>query len=322
MKTAEHIKSQVKQTERKIRDEFVELHHFLRLEEVVRLSALSEEVEMKTVIMTEKIEHLAKKMTSLTSNIREIEQNIEANDLQFLQAYKNNKARANCTLQDPEPVSGALIDVAQHLGNLRFKIWEKMQEKVQYTPVTLDPNTAAPWLSLSDDLTSVCVSGEKSHIPNNPERCDTCVCVLGADPFSSGSHCWEVEVAGKTRWDLGVLRESVRRKGVLSVNPVHGFWALSLRDGGQYSACTMPWTRLTLKRRPRRVRVCLDYDAGEVTFYDPTDMSLIYTFRDKFKEPLLPYLCPCVSDSGRNAEPLKICPAKVSLVHDVGDKVL
>ncbi|KAK6293488.1 hypothetical protein J4Q44_G00358140 [Coregonus suidteri] len=277
---------------------------------------------MKTVIMAEKIEHLAKKMTSLTSNIREIEQDIEANDLPFVQAYKNNKARANCTLQDPEPVLGALIDVAQHLGNLRFKIWENMQEKVQYTPVTLDPNTAAPWLSLSDDLTSVCVSGEKPHVPNNPERCDTCVCVLGADPFSSGSHCWEVEVAGKTRWDLGVLRQSVRRKGVLSVNPAHGFWALSLRDGGQYSACTMPWTRLTLKRRPRRVRVCLDYDAGEVTFYDPTDMSLIYTFKDKFKEPLLPYFCPCVSDSGRNAEPLKICPAKVSLVHDVGDKVL
>ncbi|XP_064788280.1 E3 ubiquitin-protein ligase TRIM35-like [Oncorhynchus masou masou] len=322
MKTAEHIKSQAKQAERKIRDEFVALHQFLRLEEVARLSALSEEVDIKTVIMAEKIEHLAKKMTSLTSNIREIEQDIDANDLPFLQAYKNNKARANCTLQDPEPVSGALIDMAQHLGNLRFKIWEKMQEKVQYTPVTMDPNTAAPWLSLSDDLTSVCVSGEKPHVPNNPERCDTCVCVLGADPFSSGSHCWEVEVAGKTRWDLGVLRESVSRKGVLSVNPAHGFWALSLRDGGQYSACTRPWTRLTLKRRPRRVRVFLDYDAGEVTFYDPSDMSLIYTFRDKFKEPLLPYLCPCVSDSGRNAEPLKICPAKVSLVHDVGDKVL
>lgn len=67
----------------------MELHHFLRLEEVVRLSALSEEVEMKTVIMTEKIEHLAKKMTSLTSNIREIEQNIEANDLQFLQVQRH-----------------------------------------------------------------------------------------------------------------------------------------------------------------------------------------------------------------------------------------
>lgn len=65
------------------------LHQFLRLEEVVRLSALSEEVGMKTVIMAEKIEHLAKKMTSLTSNIREIEQDIEANDLPFLQVQRH-----------------------------------------------------------------------------------------------------------------------------------------------------------------------------------------------------------------------------------------
>jgi biotin operon repressor len=36
-------------------------------------------------------------------------------------------------MQDPEPVSGALIDVAQHLGNLRFKVWKKMQEMVQYS---------------------------------------------------------------------------------------------------------------------------------------------------------------------------------------------
>lgn len=65
------------------------LHQFLRLEEVVRLSALSEEVDMKTVIMAEKIEHLAKKITSLTSNIREIEQDIEANDLPFLQVQRH-----------------------------------------------------------------------------------------------------------------------------------------------------------------------------------------------------------------------------------------
>jgi hypothetical protein len=67
----------------------VALHQLLRLEEVVRLSALSEEVDTKTVIMAEKIEHLAKKMTSLTSNIREIEQDIEANDLPFLQVQRH-----------------------------------------------------------------------------------------------------------------------------------------------------------------------------------------------------------------------------------------
>lgn len=29
--------------------------------------------------------------------------------------------------------SGALIDEAMHFGNLPFKVWEKMQETVQYS---------------------------------------------------------------------------------------------------------------------------------------------------------------------------------------------
>ncbi|XP_036402542.1 zinc-binding protein A33-like [Megalops cyprinoides] len=314
VKMAEHIQAQARKTEDQIKKEFEKLHHFLWVEEASRISALMNETERKSMIMKEKIDHLTKKMASLSDTIKSIEKEIQAEDVSFLQAYRYMKERAQCKLQAPELVSGALINVAEHLGNLKFRVWEKMQEMVQYSPVTLDPNTAAPWLSLSDDLISVQYQGEQMHIPDNPERCDLCVCVLGAEGFTSGRHSWEVEVGNKTKWDLGVMKESIQRKGVLSVNPSQGFWAIALRDGRRYSACTQPWTPLTLKRKPQKIRVLLDYDNSLVSFFDHGDMSLIYTFRGSFTERLFPYFSPCVSDKGQNVEPLKICPAKVSVV--------
>ncbi|KAJ4934900.1 hypothetical protein JOQ06_007681, partial [Pogonophryne albipinna] len=80
----------------------------------------------------------------------------------------------------------ALIDQAKHLGNLSFNIWSKMKDMVSFSPLILDPNTANPFLFLSEDLTS---------------------------GFASGTHSWDVQVTDSTFWLLGVLAESVQRKG-------------------------------------------------------------------------------------------------------------
>ncbi|XP_064173892.1 E3 ubiquitin-protein ligase TRIM35-like [Anguilla rostrata] len=312
LKTSEHIQSQARQTEVQIRKTFEELHHFLRVEESTRIAALFNETELKSVIMNEKIDHLTKKMTSLSNTIRDIEKQIEAEDISFLKAYRQTKGRTNCTLQDPEPVLGALIDVATHLGSLKFKIWEKMLDTVQYTPVTLDPNTAACWLSLSDDLTVMRYHGEQSQIPDNPERRRQCV--LGAEGYTSGRHGWEVEVGNNTSWYIGVVKESVGRKGVVDTNPTQGYWVLGLRDGELYGACAQSHSPLKLKKKPQRVRVALNYEKGQVSFFDQSDTSHIYTFKEKFTEKLFPGFSPSQSEKGRNAEPLKICPAKVSIV--------
>ncbi|KAJ8251997.1 hypothetical protein COCON_G00213090 [Conger conger] len=105
--------------------------------------------------MEQKLEHISGDISTLTGKITAIEMAMETKDTSFLKSYKNIKERAQCTLQDPELLSGALIDVAKHLDNLTFRVWEKMLGMVQYTPVMLDPNTTRASLSLSDDLTTV-----------------------------------------------------------------------------------------------------------------------------------------------------------------------
>uniref|UniRef100_A0A8C0H3V7 Butyrophilin subfamily 1 member A1 n=1 Tax=Chelonoidis abingdonii TaxID=106734 RepID=A0A8C0H3V7_CHEAB len=179
--------------------------------------------------------------------------------------------------------------------------------------VTLDPDTANPKLVLSEDRKRVRHGDEHQDLPNNPERFDTCVFVLSAEGFAGGRRYWEVEVGEKPDWMLGVCRESVSRKGGITPTPENGFWAMQLWNG-EYKALTSPPTPLPVSIRPSRVGIFLDYEAGEISFYNVTDSSHLFTFTDTFSGMLRPYFCPCLNAEGTNAAPLIICPVPAQLV--------
>ncbi|XP_041934911.1 E3 ubiquitin-protein ligase TRIM35-like [Alosa sapidissima] len=308
-KSAEYIMTQAKHTERQIKKQFFELHQFLHDEEAARIAALWEEEEQKSQMMKEKIEKMGREISSLSDSIRAIEEEMKADDIAFLQNYKRTVQRAQCTLQDPERVSGALIDVAKHLGNLKFRVWEKMQEIVQYAPVTLDPNTAADSLILSEDLTSVQYgNNEREQLPDNPERFDLYHSVLGSEGFNSGTHCWDVEVGEYARWNVGVMTEFLQRKG--DFTSMSGRWFVYYRDG-KYGACAppQPSNLLKVKQTPLRIRVQLDWDRGELSFSDPDNNTHLYTFTHTFTERVFPYF--------NSAFILKILPVKISITAKV-----
>ncbi|CAM4637211.1 unnamed protein product, partial [Lepidochelys olivacea] len=145
------------------------------------------------------------------------------------------------------------------------------------TNVTLDPDTVFPQLVLSEDGKSVRRGDTRQRLPDNPERFDSALCVLGCEGFTSGRHCWEVAVGGEGCWAVGVARASVGRKGGISCSPARGIWALE-RWEGQFQALTSPATPLPLSRAPSRIRVCLDCGRGQVTFIDAGDEAPIFTF--------------------------------------------
>nr|XP_014339564.1 PREDICTED: zinc-binding protein A33-like isoform X2 [Latimeria chalumnae] len=168
-------------------------------------------------------------------------------------------------------------------------------------PVTLDSSTASPWLTLSEDLTSVRCRSIKEYSTNSPNKFDEGPCILGSEGFSSGRHSWVVEVGNKTDWYLGVTSESANRKGIIVLNPEHGYWTITLRNEDEYSARTNEgWTALEPKTRPKKLLVSLDYEAGKVTFYNADDMSHIYTFIEKFTEKILPYFSPLYNYTTKN----------------------
>ncbi|KAI4885927.1 hypothetical protein NFI96_030898 [Prochilodus magdalenae] len=306
--TAEHIKTQAHHTERLITEEFEKLHQFLRDEEAARISALREEEQQKSQEMEERIEKMSREISALSDTIRALEEEMGAGDVSFLQASSALSPlcsfRAQVTLQDPETLSDVLIHVGKHLANLKFKVWEKMQTIVQFTPVTLDPNTACPHLIVSDDLTSVRYSKEKQQLPDNPERFDF-VFVLGSEGFNSGTHYWDVEVGDRKFWSLGVMAESAQRKRYISSR--RGVWLL-MYNFGKYTSCSAPQSStLSLVHKLQRVRVQLDWDRGELSFSDPLTNTHLHTFTYSFTERVYPLFCtPEIS-------PVKIAPVQVSV---------
>ncbi|XP_060785261.1 E3 ubiquitin-protein ligase TRIM35-like [Neoarius graeffei] len=287
--TAEHIKIQAQHTECQIKEEFKKLHQFLRDEEAVRITALREEEEQKSQMMKEKIENLSKDISSLSDTIGAIEEEMRAEDVSFLENYKATVKRAQSTLQHPEELSGALIHVAKHLANLQFRVWEKMQYTVQYTPVTLDPNTAHPGLIVSDDLKSVRPSDEEQKLQDNPERFDEYWYILGSEGFNSGTHCWDVEVGDCRWWSVGVMTESAQRKGEIFSRS--GIWYVRDYGDKQYTVSTPhPDTQLSVAQKLQRIRVKLDWDRGKLSFSDPLTNTHLHTFTHTFTDKLLPFL--------------------------------
>ncbi|KAL0963419.1 hypothetical protein UPYG_G00306190 [Umbra pygmaea] len=130
--------------------------------------------------------------------------------------------------------------------------------------VTLDPNTAHPKLIISDNGKQVAHSDTALNVPDTPERFYPGISVLGRQGFSSGRFFYEVQVMGKTEWDIGVGRESVNRKGGNTLNPERGYWTLGLRKKTEYWALTNPPVALPLLDKPQTVGVYVDWDAGQV----------------------------------------------------------
>ncbi|XP_073702413.1 nuclear factor 7, brain-like [Garra rufa] len=279
--TIQHIKSQAEHTKCQIKQQFEKLHQFLRDEEEAAITALRNEEELKKQMMKEKLEEMNRHISALSHTIKDTEEMMKANDVCFLKEFPVTMERVQISQPDPQTPSGALIHVPRYLGNLPFRVWKKMQDIVQNTPVILDPNTAYPCLVLSDDLTSVRWIKNKQLLPDNPERFDRYLCVLGSEGFNSGTHCWDVEVKKTQWWILGVTTASNQRKGYDFFNT--DVWSVQYRLSDQFG--------FPVKQKLEHVRVDLDYDRGRVSFSDPVTNTHLHTFTTTFTDTVFPFFC-------------------------------
>ncbi|KAA0719510.1 Zinc-binding protein A33 [Triplophysa tibetana] len=160
----------------------------------------------------------------------------------------------------------------------------------------LDRKTAHRRLVLSEDEREARTALEPQPVPNNPERYDTAIAALGRDGFDGGRHYWEVEVAGRNCYVVGVARASAQRKGLIHYSPKGGYWViLKKRDGRHVALADTP---VLLKiAETTKIGVLVDFNSQIITFYDADKKRSVSQFTGiEFLETVYPYIESC-SDS-------------------------
>ncbi|XP_041265823.1 E3 ubiquitin-protein ligase TRIM7-like isoform X2 [Onychostruthus taczanowskii] len=312
-KTQELLKT-IESERQKLLSDFERLRQFLHDQEHILLGQLDKMEKNIARRQNENITDLSREITLLNKLIAELEEKIQQPTLEFLKDVAGVISRSDdVKCQKPVPVC---TDMKMHVCNFSLKtvvlekVLKKFREHLQdelgrgeKEDLTLDPDSANHLLILSADLKSVRMGCRKQELPDNPKRFDTNSRVLASTGFKSGRHYWEVEVGPSDGWAFGVARESVRRKGLTQFSPEEGIWAVQ-QNGGRYWAVTSPQrTPLCLSRKLSRVRVYLDYEGEEVSFYDAESMQHIFTFNVAFREKVFPLFSVCSTVTY-----IKLCP--------------
>ncbi|XP_060924684.1 zinc-binding protein A33-like [Limanda limanda] len=289
------------------------------------LSELPEEIKRKQEKTANHakglMEELDREISELKRRNCELKQLSHSDDLlhllqtsSTLRTFSRTKDWEKVSLHQPSfegTVARAVARLKETLSeHTRDLLQAELKRVQQYAvDVTLDPNTAHPALTLSVDGKQVNYSDVEPTLPDNPDRFSYAVLALGRQSYASGRFYCEVEVKGKTKWDLGVVSGLANRKGRIISSPKAGYWTLQLRNGNEYTALADPDIFLSLKSRPQRVGVFVDYEEGLVSFHDVDTADIIYSFTGcAFNDKLYPFFSPCLNEGGVNSASLRISP--------------
>ncbi|XP_069507972.1 zinc-binding protein A33-like [Ambystoma mexicanum] len=310
-------KAQYISLEEQICQEFSLLHRWLQEREVALMKELKREEEMLLEALNANVHSLKEAIRAVDEKAELIRNHLQKQDPTDLLTDLSSLIAKYCTEESTQRspdihLTTANLCQGRFRGPIQYAVWKEMKNAIQPFPsqVTFDPKTSHPRLILSKDLTSMSVGDPEEEVQDHPLRFSKSGCVLGSLAISSGRHYWEVAVANKTSWDIGVAKVSVDRKRIIKLKPENGYWTIWLRNGHEYKALDTPSKSLTLKGPPQKIGVYLDYEAGQVSFYNAEDMSHIYTFKDTFTEVLYPMFGPGVNDGTYN-EPVRILHLKL-----------
>ncbi|XP_035482596.1 nuclear factor 7, ovary isoform X2 [Scophthalmus maximus] len=172
------------------------------------------------------------------------------------------------------------------------------------SPVMIDRQTCHRQITVTSEGRCMSFSGSDHSAPEHPLQFDKVCCALGSSPVTAGQSYWEVDVRCCSAWAVGLAYTSLQRKGLdkgTKLGRNRNSWCVELRNSilsawhnDRYMACQ------GARQTPLgKVGVWVNYDKGQVMFYDADTMAVLQKFsaavtpvfdraHHQFTEPLYP----------------------------------
>ncbi|XP_041636228.1 E3 ubiquitin-protein ligase TRIM39-like [Cheilinus undulatus] len=216
---------------------------------------------------------------------------------------------------EPSGAAGQII-LAGYINELWDPPLDKMMmiQQCDAVDVTLDADTAHSRLVVSENGKQLRVHTGRLFFPALfGHRFTHHKFILGKDGFSLGRFYFEVQVSGCNSWLLGVVKESFNRESRSFPLRMDGGWIFHGSNTKSHFAkyCgDISAGSFYLRVKPQRVGVFVDYEKGEVSFYDMDTRAQIYSYTGcNFTETTPPLKAFLYSMAGAPVnKPLKLYP--------------
>ncbi|XP_060038200.1 tripartite motif-containing protein 75-like [Erinaceus europaeus] len=158
-----------------------------------------------------------------------------------------------------------------------------------HVDLTLDIKTAHCNFIISEDRKKALFDSEMtvSNSALRPEAFSSHTAVLSCEGFEAGRHYWMVEIRGSGVCSLGVCKGSFPRQALGPQASRNDCWKIQQPVGSHFNS----------DKKKMIIGIFLDYELGEIWFYNMSEMCPICTITESFTERVSPYFSVDYSSS-------------------------
>ncbi|XP_034729307.1 E3 ubiquitin-protein ligase TRIM31-like [Etheostoma cragini] len=239
----------------------------------------------------------ALKRHKLTNPVHNLEDQICKKHNRMLDLFCRNECVCVCVLctehssHDIVPLEEAYVDKRVQMGKKKPEVQgmkHKRGKRAQKTKVSVQTKQKGKYEVLANNVGTN--QKQASLIWWIPHQFNSHGYYLGNRDFSEGSFYREVQAEGNNGFDIG---ESMHGMRTFIPNPSNKNWVIRLGTNTNCNALHEVPVHLFLIRKPERVVVFVDYDAGLVSFFDADTAILVFSVTGfNFNESMYLLYCP------------------------------